>query len=503
MVKKTIKFLKTDIWRMRHKNYPRSRSFLLKQLQIIVLSARGFAEDKCKFRASALTFFTLLSIVPVVAMMFGVAKGFGLEERLRDEIMTRMGVHEVADEDEQELVVTDGQEDVVTEAIESVIAEVEDAVILEGQDGIAGQVQQEMSEEDRERVAMEVQREIAESIIGYAQSLLAETSGGFIAGIGIVFLFWSIIKVLSNIEHSFNDIWGVKTPRSLGRKFSDYLSMMLICPFLLVLAGSATVAINSQIKDVMLDVKALNSLWPFVAMLLKTTPFCTLWIAFTFVFIFMPNTKVRLRSAFLAGIVTGTLLQFTQWGYVNFQIGVAKNSAIYGSFAALPLFLIWVQMSWLVVLFGAELSFAHQNVETYEFEPDCLSVSYSFKRLLSLLITQRIVGNFCKGDKPLNAEDISHGLEIPIRLVRQILFELVESGILIEIKKDETRAAAYQPARDTEQLTIKYVVDALEHRGDESIPVTQSDQLVGLKERLKQFGEDITNSPSNVMLKNL
>ena len=159
MLSKVINFLKTDIWRIRLKTYPRSKSFFLRQLRIVVLAVRGFAEDKCKFRASALTFYSLLSVVPVIAMMFGVAKGFGLEKRVESEIMKKL----------------EGQEDV------------------------------------------------AKSVIEFANSLLENASGGFIAGIGVAFLFWSIIKVLSNIEHSFNDIWGVKTPRSFSRKFSDYL----------------------------------------------------------------------------------------------------------------------------------------------------------------------------------------------------------------------------------------------------------------------------------------
>ena len=439
MVAKAIKFLKTDIWRMRLKNYPRSKAFFLKPLRIVLLAGRGFDEDKCKFRASALTYFSLLSIVPVIAMMFGIAKGFGLEERVRERIM-------------------------------------------EGMQG---------------------QEEVAERVVNFADSLLKNASGGLVAGIGVAFLFWSIIKVLSNIEHSFNDIWGVKKPRSFGRKLSDYLSMILICPFLMILAGSATVAINDNVQVLIQKVQFLQPIWPIISLLLSLLPYCTLWVAFTFVFIFMPNTKVRFRSAFMAGIVTGTLFQLAQWGYVNFQIGASKYSGIYGSFAALPLFLIWLQISWLIVLFGAELSFAHQNVETYEFEPDCLSVSYSFKKLLTLMITHRIVKNFCDGQKPFNAEDISHDLEIPIRLVRQILFDLVEAGVLIEIKKDETKAVSYQPARGVDQMTIKFVVDSLEHHGDETLPVTQSDQLNKLSECLKEFSEHVANSPSNIVLKDI
>ena len=439
MLSKLIHFLKTDIWRIRSKNYPPSKSFFLRQLRIIVLAVRGFDEDKCKFRASGLTFYSLLSVVPVIAMMFGIAKGFGLEERVQAELMKNM----------------------------------------------------------------EGQQEIAEEIIDFANSLLESTSGGFIAGIGVIFLFWSIIKVLSNIEHSFNNIWGVKTSRTFGRKLSDYLSMMLICPFLLVMASSTTVLISGQIRTAIQSVPVFAAIGPVILLLLKLLPYCTLWVTFTFVFIFMPNTKVKLRSALPAAIVAGTILQLTQWLYINSQIGVAKYSAIYGSFAALPLFLLWVQISWLVVLFGAELSFAHQNVETYEFEPDCLSASYSFKKRISLLITHMLVKNFCDGKKPSDAEKISHDLEIPIRLVRLLLFELVEAGVLSEAKNDSEKTVAYQPAVDTGKITVKYVIESLEQRGNSDVPVGKTSQMDKLANCLTSFAEEIQKSPANILLKDI
>ena len=439
MLLRIINFLKTDIWRIRSKDYPPSRSFFLRQLRVIVLAVRGFDEDKCKFRASALTYYSLLSVVPVIAMMFGIAKGFGLEKRVQTELMQNM----------------------------------------------------------------QGQKEVAEKIIGFADSLLENASGGFIAGIGIAFLFWTIIKVLSNIENSFNDIWGVKTPRSIGRKFSDYLSMMLVCPFLLVMASSITVAISSQVRVIIEKSPVFSALGPFILFLLKFLPYCTIWITFTFLFIFMPNTKVKLRSGLLAGIVGGTLFQLAQWVYINFQIGAAKYGAIYGSFAALPLFLLWLHISWLVILFGAELSFAHQNVETYEFEPDCLAASYSFKKLLSLLITHLLVKDFCKGEPPWDAARISHELEIPIRLVRQILFDLVESGILSEVRKDNGKDVAYQPAIDVGKLTVKYVVHALEQRGNATIPVAKTTELDRLSNCLSTFAGDIEKSSANILLKDL
>ncbi len=438
MLSKLTSFLTVDIWRIPSKDYPPSKSFLLKQLRIIVLAVRGFAEDKCKFRASALTFYSLLSIVPVIAMMFGIAKGFGLEKKIEAELMQKM----------------QGQE------------------------------------------------KVAENIIAFSNSFLENTSGGFIAGIGVAFLFWTIIKVLGNIENSFNDIWGVKVPRRLGRKFSDYLSIMLICPFLLVMASSATVAISSQVREIIKESPILSVVAPLILLSLRLLPYCTIWIAFTFVFIFMPNTKVSIKSGFLAGIVAGTIFQIAQWGYINFQIGVAKYNAIYAGFAALPFFLIWLQISWLVILFGAELSFAHQNVETYEFEQDCLSVSNSFKKLLSLLTTHLLVKNFCRGQKAWDATEISHELEIPIRLARQILFELVQSKILCQVKKDE-KDVAYQPAIDVSRLTVRHVLDSLDHQGTAEIPVAQSDELNRLSSHLATLAADMEKSPANILLKDL
>ena len=440
MLSKLIDFVTRDIWRIRLTNYSPAQSFLIRQLRVIILAIRGYAEDKCKFRASALTFFSVLSIVPVVAMFFGIAKGFGMQEKVKALILERFA----------------GQE------------------------------------------------EVGKFIVGFANTLLENTKGGFVAGVGVAFLFWTIIKVLGNIENSFNDIWGVKKSRRIGRKFSDYLSMMLVCPVLLVVSSSLTVAISGQVKATLDTYAFFQAIGPVVAALLWILPYCTLWIVFSFVFIFMPNTKVHLRSGILAGIVAGTTLQLAQWGFFSFIIGLTKYNAVYGSFASLPLFFIWFQISWLIILFGAELAFAHQNVDTYEFEQDCLRVSHSYKRLLSLLVMQLIVKNFCKEQHPLNASDISHKLEMPIRLVRQILFELVEASVASEvIVEEQEKVISYQPARDVDIVTVKYIVDALEERGYSQIPVIKSPELKRLSGCLQNISTAIQGSPSNILLKDI
>ncbi|MFH2137547.1 MAG: YhjD/YihY/BrkB family envelope integrity protein [Candidatus Omnitrophota bacterium] len=439
MIKKAIDFIKTDIWRIRLKKLPKSKSLLLKPLMIIILALRSFDEDKCQLRASALTYYSLLSIVPLAAMAFGIAKGFGFEQGLETVLLQRLP----------------GQEEVVAR------------------------------------------------IISFAHSLLENTKGGMIAGIGVAVLFWTVIKVLGNIEKSFNDIWGIKKPRSLGRKFSDYLSIMLICPLLLIISSTMTVVISSQVTVLMEKIALLGIFSPMIMILLKILPYVAIWILFTFIFIFMPNTKVYFKSGLLGGIAAGTLYQVVQWAYINFQIGVAKFNAIYGSFAALPLFLVWVQISWLIVLLGAEISFARQNLETYELEPDCLKASYNFKKKLTLQIMQVLVRNFSKAEKPQTAAEISHELEIPIRLVRQLLYDLVEANLVSEIKEEADKGTAYQPAHTTKGLKIKDVIDALEHRGTEAIPVARSKALEKIEASLKTLSQAVEKSSANIELEEI
>lgn len=439
MIPKIINFIKIDIWRMRIKNLSRGKSFLVKQLRVILAALKGFNEDKCQLRASALTFYSLLSIVPVVAMLFGIAKGFGLEKMLEDKILENLP----------------GQEEVLMK------------------------------------------------VITFAQTLLDSTKGGLVAGIGVAVLFWTVIKVLGNIEKSFNDIWGIKEARTLGRKFSDYLSIMLICPLLLILSSSATVFIATQITLITEKFTFIGVFGPMILFFLNFLPYCVIWVLFTFIYVYMPNTKVKFKSAIIAGVLSGTIYQVVQWAYISFQIGAAKYNAIYGSFAALPLFLIWLQLSWLIVLFGAEISFAHQNADTYEFEPDCLMVSRGFKRLIMLQIMTLIVKRFSRGDKPLTASEIAHIIEMPIRLIRQLLYELTESSLISENCTKEHKEFAYQPAADIDKFTIHYIINSLEKSGSDNIPIVQTKEINVLIESLQNFDNSLKNSPDNKCLKDL
>lgn len=439
MIGRIVEFLTQGLWRIRSKDLSRSRSLLIGPLRVVIRAWRGFDEDKCGLRASALTFYSLLSMVPVAAMAFGVAKGFGLEKVLEKTILEK----------------------------------------LSGQEKVAAQV------------------------IAFADKLLENTSGGLIAGIGVAVLFWTVVQVLGNIEASFNDIWGVRHSRSLMRKLADYLSIMLICPVLLIVSSSATIFIASRVEVLLGGLAFLGPLAPLILLLLKVLPYVTMWALLSFIYIFIPNTRVRFSAGLLGGVAAGTIYQVTQWVYVTFQIGVSQYGAVYGSFAALPLFLVWLQLSWLIVLLGAEISFAYQNMETYEFEPDSLRISYSFRRLLTLRMASFAVKRFCGGEPPAAEADFARSLDIPIRLVRQILFELVCAGVFVEVVAAAGCDKAYQPARSAEGWTIRDVMGMLEEKGTADIPVLDSPELKKLRQSVAELAEAVRRSPANLTLKDV
>jgi len=205
----------------------------------------------------------------------------------------------------------------------------------------------------------------------------------------------------------------------------------------------------------------------------------------------------------LAGVVAGTIYQILQIAYIEFQGHVTSYNAVYGSFAALPLFLMWLQLSWLVVLFGAEISFAEQNVESYEFEAESTQISYNFRRLLSLIIIHKIVHNFTQGNKPYRSKDISHELELPIRLTREILFNLVNCGLISELTTGRDKETAYAPAFDISDMSINRVINSLEEYGSDEIPVKKDRVFDTLTHLINEYKINFEQQSGNVLLKDV
>jgi membrane protein len=436
---KVVSYFRAGIWRTDLDSLPRYQKLLVRILRIVTLSISGFAKDGCALRASALTFYTLLSLVPAAAMAFGIAKGFGFELLLKRRLLEDLQAHQ----------------------------------------------------------------EVVLKIIAFAQSFLENTRGGLIAGVGVIVLLWTVIKVLSNIEHAFNRIWEVHQNRTLVRKFSDYLSIMFMGPIMITLSSSATVFFTTQVAEIIHEISFLGFLsWPLFNFM-KMIPYGFIWVLLTFVYMVMPNKRVQLIPALVAGIAAGTLYQLGQWAYITFQLGAARYNAIYGSFAALPLFLIWLQVSWFVVLFGAEISYAYQHAEDYEHEPDFINISPYYRRVLSLLIAHRVIRNFAEGKTACTPSQLSRSLEMPVRLVRSILDSFVESATFSKVPVKNNGSFVYQPARDPNFFSIKYVIDALEKNGVNDLPISITPELETINKSLGVFDETLKKSKSNRLLKDI
>ena len=442
MISRIIYFIKQGVWEIRLQDLSPFKAFFIRYLRVIILASQGFLKDHCQKTASVLTYYSLLNIVPVIAVAFAIAKGFGLEKVIEKQIS-------------------------------------------------------QMAEKAN------WQADITNQIITFSHNILEQAKGGLIAGIGVILLLWTVISILGKIEESFNEIWEVKKSRTLIRKFSDYLTAMLLAPILLIISSSATVLVSSQVKVIVHKIGFLGVFSSAIFLLLNLLPYVSMWFLLAMLYLIMPNTRIPLRSGILGGIVAGTVFQIVQWIYIKFQIGVASYGAIYGSFAAFPLLLAWLQMSWMIVLFGLEIANANEHYETFGFHPDYSQISVSSKKLLVLRIFHLLVEKFSKGAKPLSPNQISQVLEIPIRLVRQLLYELIDIGLVVETSSGMKSVATFQPGRTIEDITVKYALDSYEQRGNPYVPSPSSEEAAKISQYLKDIGNTVEQSSGNVKLKEI
>lgn len=436
-----IKKWNDAIWHTPLSELSRRKSFLIKQLRIIVLAARNSLNDKVSLRASALTFYTLISIIPVVAIALAIAKGFGLDQNL-----------------------------------ESII---------------------------RGTKEFELYNDILNPLLESAKNTVQRTRGGYLAGIGVIILLWSVVSLLGQIETSFNHIWQTSVNRPWYRKFTDYLTILLIAPILIILSSSISIFIITNLSEFMERAPILASFKWIISLLIKSAPYLLTWLMLTLLFIVMPNVKVRFMPALVSGIIAGTFLKILQWLYLDLQYGITKLSAIYGGLAAIPLFLIFLETCWIIILLGAELSFAYQNVSRYEYESEALNISHYQKRSMMLMVLYLIVRNFDIGEKPLSAEEISAKLKIPVRLARDILEDLTSSKLVSVIHENEDKTRLYQPAIDINKLTVSFVLSRVDKKGTHETYVIKNREYEKLTEILDNYEKLTANSDSNILIKDI
>jgi len=394
---------------------------LLRQIQTAVLVVRDFGINQSMLRASALTYYTMLSIVPLLALTFALLKAFGVQNLLEPLIMEKLNVG-------------DGQ--------------------------------------------------AVQAILGYINN----TQVGKMGAIGLAFLLYAVVTLLTNIEKAFNHVWGVLEIRPLIRRFSDYLSVILVGPVLIISAISMTSSLASNnLMQKLIEMELVGTL---ILLLFKVVPFIFMWLAFTVLYVFMSNTRVEWRAAFIGGIVGGTIWQFAQWGYVNFQVGVAKYNAIYGTMAALPIFMIWVYLSWVIVLFGLGVTYAKQNLRTSGRDLRGSEVSRSSYEQVALVLLVTLADRFARGLDSLNPQQLAKLLFIPTRLCRNILQELVALGYVSELCSRVGRSS-YQLGRSAEQLPLAEILKSMRDRGEEVMHLNPHPQTLIAIETCEQL-ENLT-----------
>ena len=398
MFKRLIQFLKVDIWQVQREDISPLRYLLYEVIKKVLLAVEYFTTKRMMDSAAALTYSTLLAIVPIMAVVFAIARGFGYNKYI----------------------------------------------------------------ETWFREALSSQPQVAEAIIGFVNSYLVHTKSGIFLGIGLLFMLWTVIMLISNIEKAFNDIWQVSTPRSIFRTITDYMAMFLLAPIIIVVTSGISIMMATFANGI----GETLIVGPTLRFFLRLLPYIIMSGVFIALYVFMPNTKVKIRSAIIPGILAGVAMQGLQLVYIHSQIWVTGYNAIYGSFAALPLFMLWVQISWTICLFGAELAYTNQNLEKFAFRASTDDLSHRYRLLLSAYLMTLICRRFEEGKKPYTALELKLETNIPIRITHDLLENLTRVHLLSEMTNDEKGTeAVYQPAESTARLSVGMMIDRLEAEG--------------------------------------
>ena len=422
-------FFTETIFRRKEEEWSSSAVRMLVRLyKLLYYMVRGLLNHGTLVRSAALTYYTIMSLVPILAVVFAILKGFGAVEHLSGSFYNLLPQHP----------------------------------------------------------------EIVDYLLSFAENALLRTRGGVVAVVALVALFWAVIQVFGSIESAFNNIWEVKTTRSLARKWSDYLAVILIVPVCWIIANAA-----GRYTD---ELFGVDDSWYF-RLFSHLLSMLSIWAMFTLLYLIIPNARVKWRSALTAGIAAGTIFLLFQWGYVYLQQRMTSYNAIYGSFAALPLLLIWMQTSWQILLFGGELSFAYQNVSRFCEERESLRISYDQRRKVLVAVMLIVVEHLRTQGGATPVETIRDRLDLPTRIVNDVLFQLVQAGQLIAVRSgDGEREVAYSPAHDISQLTVYGVLESVERWGQTCFDFAPTHELARIDHELESIKEQARRAQENVRL---
>lgn len=383
----------------------------VKAIKVVNLSCRSFLDRDLQSHSCALTYRSILALVPALALVLAIGRGFGLQEVICNELITQIPSQATA----------------------------------------------------------------LEAAFGYVDGYLDQASGGIFVGVGVVFLLWTVIGLIRNIELAFNSVWQVARPRSLWRAIAEYLAIIIVLPLLLILSSGISLVMTTSLNALL----PYEFLRPAAEFFIDLTGLIITWVLFAATYVLVPNTKVRIRNAIIPGILVGTAFQILQWLFVSGQLYVARYNAIYGSVSFLPLLLIWAQLVWLITLTGAVICYAMQNIEQFNFCSSIASMSPAYGRRTTLGIFTVIAKRFHKGLKAYTAQEISTNYALPINLVTPALQTLEQAGLVCFVtNSDGNNPTAAQPAMDISGLTVGEVVRRLNNNG-------HSDFIPGFNHRFR------------------
>jgi membrane protein len=415
-IEQARRFINSGVWELEPESLTRARRAGLRTLRVIMLVIRGFKEDQCPVHAAALTFISVMSLVPFLVILFAVAKGLGFEKA----------------------------SELLLQKTASMPADFQQAII---------------------------------KILATVESASARAMGS----IGIILFLWVAIKMLSSVEDTFNLVWGVKTPRTLLDKIRNYIVVIFAVPILLLIANVA-VPVLVGFADKLSWASPVLSLVPVLIMSL----------AFTMMYLFLPNTKVQFSAAFCGAFVSALLAVLFQFAMIGVGFGVSKYNNTYGALAAIPIFLFWMQTSWMILLMGAEVAFSVQNAGTYARERLAVNPSARSRLCLAFALMKKITVAFEKDQGPFLVLDWAINQRIPVRLVRDVIHILSTNGLITEAVESP---GGYTLLRDPSHISARIITDAILNEGADPAEL-------GLKEDFPMFGK-ITDESFQTLEKQL
>ena len=434
LVRRARRFLDLQIWEHDLSGRSTVETFLIRELRVALIVLRGTARGGLSLRASAMTYSTLIALVPLLIVGFSIFHNFGglagLETRL------------------EQLVYEN---------------------IMPGQQA---QVQD------------------------WLDGIFASLRGGAFSGLTVLFLTGGVLGLLSSIEGAFNDIWGLTKGRSIFQRISTYTTLIVISPLLIGLSLSMTASLESSVLIDRVAESIPGGVW-FVGLLFRLLPLVLTGIAFTVLYMVMPNVKVRLRAALPAGMTAALLWELSKMGYAAYLRSATMYTTIYGSLAAIPLFLLWVYVTWLVTLFGAQLTFAQDAVDDFREEEMAGLVSQRERIRVALQLAIEACRSYLHEAPAPELVEISHRMRLPLRLVRNVAETLTEGGILHVVVSDGERGIA--PARAPCRITVYQVIACILTAGH-APHGTAREGLARVDELMARLDEDLRRSWDGVTM---